>query len=97
MPSEKKAEYFDDSDSEVLEKPKAKKPKPKKPRAKKAKDDKPKKPRKPSPWLLHVAAFRESHPDLSYKECLKQAKETYTPVKLKKKSPDKSKAGAVDV
>jgi len=28
-------------------------------------------------WIDHVKAFRESHPDVSYKDALKQAKETY--------------------
>ena len=28
-------------------------------------------------WIDHVKAFREAHPDVSYKDALKQAKETY--------------------
>lgn len=39
-------------------------------------DSSPKK--KPSNnWIDHVKSFRESHPDVSYKDALKQAKETY--------------------
>ena len=36
-----------------------------------------KKPRKPNPWLVHVNAFRATHPTMSYKTVLKQAKDTY--------------------
>lgn len=36
-----------------------------------------KKEKKPNAWISHVQKFRSSHPELSYKECLKQAKETY--------------------
>lgn len=39
-----------------------------------------KKTRAPNPWLIHVAAFKKAHPDLKYKEVLKQAKETYVKV-----------------
>lgn len=39
-----------------------------------------KKPKKHNPWSEHVAEFRKTHPDLSFKEVLKQAKETYTKV-----------------
>ena len=39
-----------------------------------------KKEKKPNPWSEHVAEFRKTHPDLSFKEVLKQAKETYTKV-----------------
>lgn len=39
-----------------------------------------KKVRKSNTWLEHVKAFREAHSDLSYKDVLKQAKETYKPV-----------------
>lgn len=28
-------------------------------------------------WIDHVKSFREAHPDVSYKDALKQAKETY--------------------
>ena len=38
-----------------------------------------------NPWLEHVAKFRESHPDLSYKESLTRAKTTYTKKKRSKK------------
>jgi len=30
-----------------------------------------------SPWIAHVKATRASHPGISYKEAMKQAKETY--------------------
>lgn len=39
-----------------------------------------KKPRAANPWLVHVAAFKRAHPDLKYKDVLKQAKETYVKV-----------------
>ena len=38
----------------------------------------PKPTRPPSKWMLHVAAFRKKNPNLSYRDVLKQAKETYT-------------------
>lgn len=31
-----------------------------------------------NPWLEHVAKFRASHPELSYKQVLVEAKKTYT-------------------
>ena len=34
-------------------------------------------PRKPNAWLAHVKAYREKHPEVSYKDCLKEAKKTY--------------------
>ena len=34
--------------------------------------------RKTNPWIAHVQAFRQEHPDLNYKEALQQAKATYT-------------------
>jgi hypothetical protein len=34
--------------------------------------------KKISPWLAHIAAFRASNPDVSYKQALVQAKESYT-------------------
>jgi hypothetical protein len=34
-------------------------------------------PRKPNAWLAHVKAYREKHPEVSYKECLQEAKKTY--------------------
>lgn len=32
-----------------------------------------------SPWIIHVNEFRKMHPELSYKEALKEAKKTYSP------------------
>jgi hypothetical protein len=32
-------------------------------------------------WIEHVKKFRESHPDMKYKDCLAEAKKSYTPVK----------------
>ena len=34
-------------------------------------------PKKQSPWIEHVAAYRAEHPDISYKQALVAAKETY--------------------
>ena len=34
---------------------------------------KPRSQHKPNPWLQHVKKYREDHPGLSYKECLKRA------------------------
>ena len=34
--------------------------------------------KKSNPWLVHVAKFRKDNPSLSYKDVLKQAKESYT-------------------
>ncbi len=34
--------------------------------------------RKSNPWLVHVAAYRVQHPDLSYQEVLSEAAKTYT-------------------
>jgi hypothetical protein len=31
----------------------------------------------PNKWQLHVQAFRSEHPELSYKQAMVQAKETY--------------------
>ena len=62
----------------VIDEVKQEKPK-KKPRAlkvEKASEAKPK--RAPSKWLLHVQEFRKKNPNLSYRDVLKQAKETYT-------------------
>lgn len=36
--------------------------------------------RKENPWLVHVKNYRDSHQELSYKEILQQAKESYTKV-----------------
>ena len=33
--------------------------------------------KKTNDWLSHVKQYREEHPDVTYKECLKLAKETY--------------------
>ena len=34
--------------------------------------------RKPSAWVLHVQNYRTQHPELSYKQAMSQAKESYT-------------------
>ena len=34
--------------------------------------------KKVSPWLAHIAKYRESNPEVSYKQALVAAKETYT-------------------
>ncbi len=47
---------------------------PKKVKKPRAKSDKP---RKPNAWLAHVKTYREKHPEMSYKDCLKEAKKTY--------------------
>lgn len=44
-----------------------------------------------SPWLEHVKQFKETHPNLSYREVLKQAKETYTKVGRKPRSEKQKK------
>ena len=31
----------------------------------------------PSAWMVHVRKYREEHPDISWKECLQQAKASY--------------------
>lgn len=62
----------------VIEEVKQEKPK-KKPRALKVeKASEPKQKRAPSKWLLHVADFRKKNPEMSYKDVLKKAKETYS-------------------
>jgi len=33
--------------------------------------------KKPNAWIEHVRVFRKDHPELTYKECLVQAKKTY--------------------
>jgi len=33
--------------------------------------------KKVSPWLAHIAAYRAEHPEVSYKQALVSAKETY--------------------
>lgn len=40
-----------------------------------------------NPWLTHVAEFRKKHPGMAYKDVLKEAKKTYTPVTTAKRSP----------
>lgn len=32
-----------------------------------------------SKWMLHLAKYRQQHPELSYKECMQAAKTTYSP------------------
>ena len=49
-----------------------------------------KKNRKTSAWLLHVRRYREEHPNVSYKQALKDAKATYVKVaKVAKKKKEK--------
>lgn len=50
-----------------------------------------KKIRKPSAWLLHVKLYREKHPNMSYKDCLKNAKDSYIKVEKKKEKKVKKK------
>lgn len=38
-----------------------------------------------NPWMEHVAEIREKYPDLSYKEALIKAGESYKPKKTTKK------------
>lgn len=33
--------------------------------------------RKPNPWMEHLQEFREAHPEIPYRECMKLARETY--------------------
>ena len=59
-----------------------------------------KKEKKPNAWLIHVKKHRADNPDMSYKQCLQQAKLTYkkggalelkpadTVVKMEKASAD---------
>jgi hypothetical protein len=54
-----------------------------------------------NPWIQHVQAFRKQHPQLSYKDCLKQAKCTYKckpckPCKKTKKGKQKGE-GLLDL
>jgi type II secretory pathway component PulC len=37
----------------------------------------PTKERKPNSWLIHVKEYRAKHPDVAYKQVLKDAKATY--------------------
>lgn len=62
---------------EVKEEVKEQKPK-KKPRALKVeKSSDAKQKRAPSKWVLHVQEFRKKNPNVSYKDALRKAKETY--------------------
>lgn len=36
-------------------------------------------------WLIHVAQFRKSHPNMIYKDVLKEAAKTYTKAPKKQK------------
>ena len=40
-------------------------------------------------WLSHVDKFRKENPELSYKEALKEAKKTYTPMRKKEREQQK--------
>ena len=40
-------------------------------------------------WLEHVKKFREANPELSYKDALKEAKKTYTPMRKKEREQQK--------
>ena len=51
------------------------KKKPKALKVEKASEPKPK--RAPSKWMLHVSEFRKKNPNMSYKDALKKAKESY--------------------
>ena len=42
-----------------------------------------------NPWVTHVAEFRKSNPELTYKEALIRAKSTYTPAKRTRKQRGK--------
>ena len=50
-----------------------------------------------NPWIEHVKKFREAHPDMKYKDCLAEAKKSYTPVKksASAKTPKVKKGGAL--
>jgi hypothetical protein len=34
-----------------------------------------------NPWLKHIAMYRIKHPELSYKDAMKNARASYTPIK----------------
>jgi len=55
--------------------PEVKAKKPRKPRVKSGN------PPKENKWLTHVGAYRKSHPDLSFKDVLRAAKDTYVKAK----------------
>ncbi len=40
-------------------------------------------------WLEHVKKFREANPEFSYKDALKEAKKTYTPMRKKEREQQK--------
>ena len=42
-----------------------------------------------NPWLTHLSAFHKSHPGNSYKENMKLARASYTPISKEKSSKDK--------
>jgi len=39
----------------------------------------------PNKWLSFVKQYREQHPELSYQQCLSEARNEYTPVSIDKK------------
>lgn len=45
--------------------------------AEKVSKSKPQTEKKSNDWINHVKQFRAEHPEITYKECLKAAKETY--------------------
>ena len=44
-----------------------------------------------NPWLTHLSAFHKSHPGNSYKENMKLARGSYTPISKEKKSSKEKK------
>jgi hypothetical protein len=44
-----------------------------------------------NPWLAHVKQFHTAHPELSYKQALKEAKDSYTKVPKKEPTPEGEK------
>lgn len=36
-----------------------------------------------NPWITHLSAFQKSHPKLTYRECMSEAKKTYKPITKK--------------
>ena len=40
-------------------------------------------------WIQHVKKYQEAHPNLSWKECLAESKESYTPVPKVEKSGER--------
>ena len=51
--------------------------------------------KKMNPWLTHVAKFREKNPNMKYKDCLAEAKKSYTPVKKSATVKTTKKGGAL--